>query len=241
MVTQSAEAPGRDQFAAMGASVNRARLARLLAQPGGPSSNSLGQLGGPAARVVGVCQNLCQGSRRSPGQVFRACDPYCHGGTGSPVHESDSEAEPVQDNPSAVVEAAARGDPRRRGRLDAKIRLESRSESKDLVRLADAVVWVNKAHPAYRRAQASRGRHKVGTHVHTGLEAVDCYRFCYRFSGRDKDWPQTATVSATVSPGTSGHARVWKRAPMLGKCSQPGKLTGTAAPAAPTLEQNALS
>ena len=27
----------------------------------------------------------------------------------------------------------------------------------------------------------------------------------------------TATVSATVSPGMSGHSRAWKRAPMLGK------------------------
>jgi hypothetical protein len=43
--------------------------------------------------------------------------------------------------------------------------------------------------------------------------------------------------TATVSRGRSGHSRLSKRAPMLGKCSQPGKLTGTAAPAALTLDQ----
>jgi len=58
---------------------------------------------------------------------------------------------------------------------------------------------------------------------------------------RDKSHSATATVSATVSatvcPGRSGHVGAGKRAPMLGKCSQPGKLTGTAAPAAPTLDR----
>jgi len=44
----------------------------------------------------------------------------------------------------------------------------------------------------------------------------------------------------SVSPGTSGHIRAWKRAPMLGNRSQPGKLTGTAAPAAPTRDQGML-
>jgi hypothetical protein len=45
----------------------------------------------------------------------------------------------------------------------------------------------------------------------------------------------TATVSATVSPGKTGHFGAGKRAPMLGKRPFPGKLTGTAAPAVPTL------
>ena len=48
----------------------------------------------------------------------------------------------------------------------------------------------------------------------------DCYGFCYSFSGQNRAcWGQG------------------KRAPMLGKRPFPGNLTGTAAPAVPTLDQ----
>jgi hypothetical protein len=51
--------------------------------------------------------------------------------------------------------ARARG-PRRETRYGLRIEFEDNAESDDLGRLVESTVWVNAAHPAYRRAVASR-------------------------------------------------------------------------------------
>jgi histidine kinase/DNA gyrase B/HSP90-like ATPase len=51
--------------------------------------------------------------------------------------------------------ASARG-PRRETRYGLRIEFEDNAESEDLGRLVESTVWVNAAHPAYRRAVASR-------------------------------------------------------------------------------------
>ncbi|HEY3120020.1 MAG TPA: ATP-binding protein [Vicinamibacteria bacterium] len=65
---------------------------------------------------------------------------------------SESEARPVAE---AILAASARG-PRRPARYGLTIQFEERRDSSDLGRLIEATVWVNTAHPAYRRAVASR-------------------------------------------------------------------------------------
>jgi hypothetical protein len=55
----------------------------------------------------------------------------------------------------------ARG-PRRPARYGLAIQFESRAEDSELARLVESTVWVNDAHPAYRRAAASRSE---GYHI----------------------------------------------------------------------------
>ncbi|HLN57845.1 MAG TPA: hypothetical protein VK416_04750, partial [Thermoanaerobaculia bacterium] len=47
-------------------------------------------------------------------------------------------------------------------RLGLKLQFESRPESVEPGRLAENIIWVNEAHPAYRRAAASRSE---GYHI----------------------------------------------------------------------------
>ena len=50
----------------------------------------------------------------------------------------------------------AKKGPRRPARCALRIEFEQRPESAELARLVEATVWVNEAHPAYRRASGSR-------------------------------------------------------------------------------------
>ena len=56
-------------------------------------------------------------------------------------------------SPSQLPSAAG---PKRPARYGLMIQFDSRAEDPELARLVDTVVWVNEAHPAYRRAAASR-------------------------------------------------------------------------------------
>jgi len=89
---------------------------------------------------------------------------------GSPAPGLDREAEPSgtpEDRlprgsvPVGPAEAEPRG-PRRPIRYGLSIQFETRSDSAELGRLVESTVWVNEAHPAYRRAVASRSE---GYHI----------------------------------------------------------------------------
>jgi hypothetical protein len=58
-------------------------------------------------------------------------------------------------NPGVSQLPSARG-PKRPARYGLTIQFQTRVEDPELARLVDATVWVNDAHPAYRRAAASR-------------------------------------------------------------------------------------
>jgi hypothetical protein len=62
---------------------------------------------------------------------------------------------PSSPAPPAAVEPPARG-PRRPGRYALAIQFDARPEDPELGRLVESTVWINEAHPAYRRALASR-------------------------------------------------------------------------------------
>ena len=67
----------------------------------------------------------------------------------------DADREDAADAGSSVPWPAARGR-RRPSRLALSLQFESRPEDPQLGRLVESTVWVNDAHPAYRRAAASR-------------------------------------------------------------------------------------
>ena len=55
-----------------------------------------------------------------------------------------------------------RGAERRPGRYGLAIQFEERPDDPELARLVESTVWINEAHPAYRRAAASRAE---GYHI----------------------------------------------------------------------------
>ncbi|KPK74899.1 MAG: hypothetical protein AMS25_18945 [Gemmatimonas sp. SM23_52] len=71
--------------------------------------------------------------------------------------EESPPAEPTAPESTGVLEPpAAKKGPRRPARYALRIEFEQRPESPELARLVEATVWVNEAHPAYRRAAGSR-------------------------------------------------------------------------------------
>jgi hypothetical protein len=78
--------------------------------------------------------------------------------------ESPASREPI---PASLREATSahlpteRG-PRRPGRYGLSIQFEERPNDSELGRLIESTVWINEAHPAYRRAAASRSE---GYHI----------------------------------------------------------------------------
>ncbi|HEX2227765.1 MAG TPA: ATP-binding protein, partial [Candidatus Binatia bacterium] len=62
----------------------------------------------------------------------------------------------------SALQLPARGGSRRPGHYGLQIDFEDRAEDLEIGRLVDSTVWVNRAHPAYRRALASRS---IGYHI----------------------------------------------------------------------------
>ncbi len=67
-----------------------------------------------------------------------------------------SEATPAEARVATLDHTAPARGPRRETRYGLRIEFEDNAESDDLGRLVESTVWVNAAHPAYRRAVASR-------------------------------------------------------------------------------------
>jgi hypothetical protein len=79
------------------------------------------------------------------------------------LHETESAPRsPERERPGADVGPPAPRGPRRPTRLGLSIQFESRPDDAELGRLVDTTIWVNDAHPAYRRASASRSE---GYHI----------------------------------------------------------------------------
>jgi hypothetical protein len=74
------------------------------------------------------------------------------------VNEASAEF-PRQDQ---TIELASRTITRRPAHYGLDIQFEDRADDIELGRLTESTVWVNRAHPAYRRAQAS---HSIGYHI----------------------------------------------------------------------------
>lgn len=75
----------------------------------------------------------------------------------APEHTVRAEDADVEPSPlSGRIESPARGGKRRAVRLGLTIHFETRPDEMELGRLVETTVWVNEAHPAYRRAAAAR-------------------------------------------------------------------------------------
>jgi hypothetical protein len=80
-----------------------------------------------------------------------------------------SRADPTATSRAAVGSLPGARRRRRRATLSLAIRFEARPGDPTLARLVDATVWINDAHPAYRRAVASRSE---GYHVAVSVAAA---------------------------------------------------------------------
>ena len=90
-------------------------------------------------------------------------EPAAGGGTGGDGRAPEPPALPGAE--SATAEAhlpGGRGPERRPGRYGLAIQFEERPDDPELARLVESTVWINEAHPAYRRAAASRAE---GYHI----------------------------------------------------------------------------
>lgn len=79
-----------------------------------------------------------------------------------PPGEQSPPTSPPAESLAPEVELPSRQSARRPTRLGLTIQFDTRPDDIELARLAEATVWVNDAHPAYRRATASRSE---GYHI----------------------------------------------------------------------------
>jgi hypothetical protein len=73
-----------------------------------------------------------------------------------PVAEGYEPAKPPAAEAAVAESALGRGGRKRPARYGLRLQFESRPGETALSRLVESTVWVNDAHPAYRRAVASR-------------------------------------------------------------------------------------
>jgi hypothetical protein len=83
------------------------------------------------------------------------------GGSDKPVTAAPSEGASAGPRAPEVAVPSAGGSPRR-ARYGLSIQFEPRPDDHELARLVETTIWINEAHPAYRRAVASRSE---GYHV----------------------------------------------------------------------------
>jgi hypothetical protein len=86
---------------------------------------------------------------------------------------------PFVPQPPAEAPVAGKEGPKRPARYGLQIRFENRPGELALARLAGSIVWVNEAHPAYRRAVATRSEgyhYALATALAVGPLAVEAAR-----------------------------------------------------------------
>ncbi len=115
------------------------------------------------------------GSRPAPMDLFSdtgeaaPSPPPEHAGAGPPLtdlptpgREEPAQKPPVPSARPPEVDLPSRKGARRPTKLGLTIQFDSRPDDVELARLSETTVWINDAHPAYRRAAASRSE---GYHI----------------------------------------------------------------------------
>ena len=127
---------------------------------GGQRRLPIGTRPGGEAREL-VAASLLPGSDAGEGNGGRAPTEHAveRGATVALETPPRVEEEPASVGRDALIGA---GGPKRPARYGLTIQFESRERDLELGRLVESTVWVNEAHPAYRRAVASRSE---GYHV----------------------------------------------------------------------------
>ncbi len=146
-----------DQFPMLAALVERREGGQRRLPMGSPGGH-----GAPVA-VLGAARILPEdGARTGPDGTAPAGteeEDAEAGGTATQVRPAPGEASESPVPPAAGTQISpppGSGGPRRPARYGLGIKLDSRPEDPELGRLVDSTVYVNKAHPAYARAIASR-------------------------------------------------------------------------------------
>ncbi|MBI2154421.1 MAG: ATP-binding protein [Candidatus Rokubacteria bacterium] len=138
-----------DEFPLLAALVER-RAGGQRALPMGQTPAKPGEaerLGAVSARTTEP-----QGAEEAPAPTEPSEEP------GAP---EPAPTEPLPPSAATVELPATRG-PRRPARYGLSIQFEQRPDDPELARLVETTVWINEAHPAYRRAVASRSE---GYHI----------------------------------------------------------------------------
>jgi hypothetical protein len=135
-------------------------LASLVEQrAGGQKKLPLGQASNAAESRAFVAASIAEQSEAYTDQRGPTTSP--HGRDGAASHHDAPAAEPVA-APDHGLLLPAQGAVRRPGHYGLDIQFEDQPEALELAHLMQSTVWVNRAHPAYRRALASRS---VGYHI----------------------------------------------------------------------------
>jgi hypothetical protein len=131
------------------------------------------------------------GPEGGAGEAGGSAPPEDPGGMDAPPASpppADRAPAPEPDPARAPLPGPAAG--RRKGRYTLDIRFETRAHSDEMARLVESTVWVNDAHPAWRRAAASRSE---GYHIALAVamalaplavEPAHAHAFITAFMGR---------------------------------------------------------
>ncbi len=118
---------------------------------------------GPGARLPGISgeSGAAEPARAEPTPAEPARAEPTPAEPGAPA-VPPKQAAPPPSSPPAAGTLPTGGGPKRPSRYGLSIQFESRPDDPELGRLLESTVWVNDAHPAYRRAAASRSE---GYHI----------------------------------------------------------------------------
>jgi hypothetical protein len=133
-------------------------LAALVEQrAGGQKKLPLGGNGDGAAARSFVAASVIQRTEHENGHED-AATPEAVDSESSPQTQAQAQAAPE----NSALRLPGRGGSRRPAHYGLDIEFEDRAEDAEIGRLVESTVWVNRAHPAYRRALASRS---IGYHI----------------------------------------------------------------------------
>lgn len=89
-------------------------------------------------------------------EAAQSGEPQSPSAAGAVAEGAPRSETPLETPPGGSATLPGLGGPRRPARYGLAIQFESRPDEPELGRLVESTVWVNEAHPAYRRAAASR-------------------------------------------------------------------------------------
>lgn len=113
--------------------------------------------------------NVRDASGETPGGDEGVADVAANDDAGADKDAGDAAPDGAPPEPTGSVQLPGRGRRRRPATLSLEIRFESRPDEVTLGRLIESTVFVNDAHPAYRRAVASRAE---GYHIALSVAAA---------------------------------------------------------------------
>jgi hypothetical protein len=130
--------------------------------PGPAPGEALSAESAPSPGAVSEPSPGAPGTGGEPAAPGESAPPVPPGGAEGSAEAPEPAAEAAESGGAAEVHVLAERGPRRPGRYGLAIQFESRPDDPELAHLVESTVWVNEAHPAYRRAAASRSE---GYHI----------------------------------------------------------------------------